>query len=312
MLSDIAIAEAAEAELNAPFPAGDEPAGEEPSTPHEESDQMESDESSEEEAQPEEEPTEEEEVKEEEEEEEPEEETKEEPVLPEDHDPDATLSEEQEPEKEPQHRVDARNLAEKWDFLTDEEQELKVQRLQKSGRLSTLQALAKELGTTVDHLLPERKREAAKGDEIAELKKKLTEMESAVGYAKKQAENDRFVAEITKWADHNKFDEEETKDLLKIDGELRNNFRSLRYDPVTGEELSYNMRLRLALKQSDSVQEALTKKMVTKELKARKEGLKAALPNSGTSNATSASRKKNLSPEEELRMMDEQFGARVW
>lgn len=199
--------------------------------------------------------------------------------LPEDHNPDATLEEEPQEKKQPQFRVDAKNLAEKWDTMSEGEQIEKLERLKKSGRTSTLNALAEELGTTPDKL---SKAYDPKEDEIAALKEKLQELESVIPVAQKQAELDRYITEVQKWAEHNKFTPEETKAVVGLDSEVRKAFESAKYDPETGEKLSFKGRLKLALNKSETVRETIAAKKAGERFAGLQEGLRAKIPGKGT------------------------------
>lgn len=299
MLSDIDVAEQAEALLNEMNP-GAVASDDSPETPHEESDHQEVE--TEVEAKPAEEAKEEESAAE---------------VLPEGHDPDATLAEDEggkeEEEIVPQYRKDAINIAENWDTLTEEEQQQKLANLQKSGRTSTVKALAEQLGTTPKLLTNPNQAQEEKDSRIAELEKKIEEMSDVVGYASKQAANDRVVSEINKWAEHNKFSKEETDILLASDGELLTTFNSLKFNPETGEQLSHKARLRLAFKQADTVQDILASKRAKEKVAGINEGLKAAMPGAGGATNTGTSKDINtLSGEDFLAASDAALGSRTW
>jgi len=294
MLSDVQIAEQAEAELNGMNPGEISP-DESPETPQVESDHQV--------IEPDVEPTkpQDEEVVE----------------LPEDHDPDATLADEPKEEKEevPQFRTDAKNLAEGWDLLSEDEQSDKIERLKKSGRKSTITALATELGTTAKLLINPDDALVAKESEVDTLKAKLSELEGVMSYASRQAELDRYSTTLSKWADHNKLTDTETKELLSPDGELRKTFDKAQFNPETGEKLSLNGRLRLALNQTEAVQEMLVNKKAKKTAEEIGEGYKAAMPGTGapgTTPSVSAKQESEMSPEEWLQYTDRQLGVRQW
>ncbi len=297
MLSDIQNAVQAEAELNEMNPGAIVAPDESPEAPQVESDQ-EGQESEEVTA--------------------TEEKAEEQVELPEDHDPDAVLADEAEEEeavekKVPQSRADAKNLAEKWDLMTDEEQAQKIERLRKSGRKTTIDALANELGTSTHALLNPDEAEAEKEDEVEALKAKLKELEGVMGYASQQAELDRFSTQVTKWAAHNKLSEDETKRLLSQDGELRKTFNKAQFNPENGEKLTLNGRLRFALNQTDSVQEMLVNKKAKKTAEELNEGMRAALPGTGApANAAVSKPESEMTDEEWLQNSHQSMGGHVW
>lgn len=236
-------------------------------------------------------------------------------ALPEDHDPNAVLADEEEEKEEevPQHRTDAKNIAERWDLMSEKEQKDKLEKLRMSGRKQTLDALASELGTTTANLLNPEDALVEKENEVETLKAKLSELEGVMGYAAKQAELDRYSTQMQKWATHNKLSEEDAKELLKPDGELRKTFDKLKFDPETGDKLSLNGRLRIALNQTESVQEMLITRKAKKQAEEINEGLKAALP--GASPAGSPAPQKSeddMSPEEWLNYSNKAMGGHQW
>lgn len=235
--------------------------------------------------------------------------------LPEEHNPDATLEESpdepDEPAKTPQFRVDAKNLAEKWDNLDEEAQKDKLKKLKKSGRTATLNALAEELGTSPNKLV--RVYSEPDNDEIAALKAEVEALKTVLPNAHKQAEVNRFQAEMQKWANHNKLSDEEAKAIVGVDSEMHKRFENLKFNPETGEKLGFNGRLKLALNQSEEVQDLIAAKKAGVKYEGIKQGLKAKLPGSG--NATHAPKTVNfdgLSGEDLLRAQDEAAGRRVW
>ena len=237
--------------------------------------------------------------------------------LPEDHDPNATLVEgeegEESEEKVPQHRADAKNLAEKWDMLSDTEQVDKIERLRKSGRKQTIDALASELGTTTQNLLNPEDALVEKETEVEALKAKLSELEGVMGYAAKQAELDRFDTQMSKWASHNKLNEDEKTSLLAKDGELRQTFEKVQFHPETGEKLSISGRLRVALNQTSSIQDMLVSKKAKTTAEEMNEGLKAALPGTVPAlSAPSAKREEDMTAEEWLQASDRAMGVKQW
>jgi len=235
--------------------------------------------------------------------------------LPEDHDPNAVLVDEakEEEDKVPQHRTDAKNLAEKWDMLSDDEQSEKIERLRKSGRKQTINALAAELGTTTKNLLNPDDTIAEKENEVEALKSKLAELEGVMSYATKQAEQDRFVTQMQKWTQHNKLGAEATKELLKTDGDLRKTFDELKFDPKTGEKLTLNGRLRIALNQTESVQEMLVNRKAKATAEGIAEGYKAALPGAApTASSVPQKREEEMSAEEWLSYSNASMGGRSW
>jgi len=237
-------------------------------------------------------------------------------ILPEEHDPNAVLvddGDEEEVEEVPQHRTDAKNLAEKWDMLSDEEQAEKIERLRKSGRKQTIDALAAELGTTAKNLINPDDALVEKESEVEQLKSKLAELEGVMGYAAKQAELDRYTTQMSKWAKHNKLSEVEAKELLKPDGELRKTFNELKFDPKTGDKLTLNGRLRIALNQTESVQDMLVNHRAKKTAEEINEGFKAALPGAApASSAPHAKREEDMTAEEWLQASDVALGVRQW
>ena len=234
-------------------------------------------------------------------------------ALPEDHNPDATLEEEEpspEPEKIPQSRTDGVKLAEKWDTLSEDEQATKLMNLKKSGRISTLESLASELGTSVDSLF----NPFTKEDELSELeilRRKVAEHDNALGYATKQSEMDRYHTELGQWASHNKLTEAESKSLTDINGELFKTFDSLKFDPQTGQPLTFKGRLKLALNGTESVQELVAAKKAGKKFDGMKEGLKASLPGGGDS-VTTKTNWEDLEGEELIAAQDALAGKASW
>lgn len=302
-MSDTETAANAEAFLNAPVPASDDAELEPSETPPTESDHQET-------------PV---------VEEEPEEVITAEPVeedeptevekLPEEHNPDATLDESpdelDEPTKTPQFRVDAKNLAEKWDALSEEDQKDKLEKLKKSGRTATLNALAEELGTSTSKLVSVYNE--PDNDEIAKLKAEVEELKTALPNAHKQAEVNRFHAEMQKWANHNKLSDEEAKLIVGVDSEMHKRFENLKFNPETGDKLGFNGRLKLALSQSEEVQDLIAAKKAGIKYEGIKQGLKAKMPGSGTAiHTTKSVNFEGLDGEDFLNAQDEAAGVRKW
>ena len=231
--------------------------------------------------------------------------------LPEDHNPDATLEESTpvQEEKQPQFRVDAKNLAEKWDSLSESEQSVKLERLKKSGRTSTLGALAEELGTSPEKL---SKAYNPQEDEIAALREQLEELKSVIPTAQRQAEMDRYQVEVAKWAEHNKFSKEETESVVGLDSDVRKKFEALKFDPESGEKLTLKGRLRLALSQSETAQEAVAAKKAGIALKGIQAGLDAKMPGTGDTAQPSSTSWEHLEGEDLLEAQDRAAGVRKW
>lgn len=235
--------------------------------------------------------------------------------LPEEHNPDATLEESpdelDEPTKTPQFRVDAKNLAEKWDTLDEETQKDKLEKLKKSGRTATLNALAEELGTSPSKLV--RVYNEPDNDEIAALKAEVEELKTVLPNAHRQAEVNRFQAEMQKWANHNKLSEEEAKEIVGINSEMHKRFENLKFNPETGEKLGFNGRLKLALSQSEEVQDLIAAKKAGVKYEGIKQGLKAKMPGSGTPiHTTKTVNLDELDGEAFLNAQDEAAGVRKW
>ena len=223
------------------------------------------------------------------------------------HDINATLKEEdpaedpKDPKQDiadnaPQFVKDAKNLAGKWDDMTDGERLDKVKALAKN-RPHTFNALAKELGTSSELLLSKHELDSTDLSPIDGNGKEfdpealLKEAEDRA-YARMKAENanspergeaerNRFMSETANFAKHNKLDAETTKAITSLDGDLYKKFASLKYDPETGQELSVKGRLRLALNGSDTVKDAMIKSGVISRSKRVVAGVHNALPKSG-------------------------------
>ena len=185
--------------------------------------------------------------------------------------------------------------------------------MRKSGRKQTIDALAAELGTTAKNLINPDDALVEKESEVEQLKSKIAKLEGVMGYAAKQAELDRYTTQMSKWAKHNKLSEVEAKELLKPDGELRKTFNELKFDPKTGDKLTLNGRLRIALNQTESVQDMLVNHRAKKTAEEINEGFKAALPGAApASSAPHAKREEDMTAEEWLQASDVALGVRQW
>ena len=156
-------------------------------------------------------------------------------ALTEDHDINATLKEETKDEK-PQYIKDSEKIAANWDNLTEEQQQKKLINLKKN-RPSTFKAVLENLDLTESEVLPDKK----------EVKRSEDELVSKLAPVFELANRERFLAETSKYANHNKFTDEEVKVIQDLDGEVYKAFTKAKFDPVTGDELSFVGKLKLAL-----------------------------------------------------------------
>lgn len=227
------------------------------------------------------------------------------------HDIHATLKEEDDPakpkepakdteakqdDKSPRFVKDAKNLAAKWEDLSDEKKLEKVTKLAKN-RPHTFKALATELGTSPELLLEQHELDSTDlsdaGDlppeiDVEKIRKEAEasalekfRAEQAGNTDKAESERNRFVTEVSDFAKHNKFDDETTKKITDFNGDLFKKFNGIKYDPETGKELSMKGRLKLALSGDDSIKEALVKSGVMHQSKRVIAGVQQALPKAG-------------------------------
>lgn len=218
-------------------------------------------------------------------------------------DPFATLGED-----EPQAIKDAAAIAKKWDKLTPEQQQEKVEKL--SHRKDTLEALAEKLGKNVDKLA-EPKPDSRYEEKIAALEAKLEEVQEGTEFSRKQAERHRFVTEVAKWAQHNNLDPDTTKALTDPEGDLYSSFNTTKFDPSSGEPMGFNGRLKQAIVTSSSIKRAVAKANENKVAEATIEGLKAKLPDMGSGKTVSKDIMA-LEGEEFLDEFDKLAGVRKW
>ncbi len=202
----------------------------------------------------------------------------------ENHDPDATLKEdsdednkssESSPPESPQYQKDAENLAKKWDSLDDSEQAKRIANLYHT-RPRVLEAFARELGTTIDTLLDQYGTEKTEKTEppfdIQSLKDELreelrAEMQEEFRPALQQAERERLTSEISKWGQHNKLSQDQIDQLNHPESDLRKSVEKIKFHPETGEKLSVLGRMRLAISNSESLQNMLIERGAIKRAK---------------------------------------------
>ena len=177
------------------------------------------------------------------------------------HDPFATLSEQPQPVK------DAANISSKWNRLSSDEQAEKVLKLYNSGRTETLEALAKSQGKTSDELVTEflsnedtTETEAKPSeDELYEKFKErmLKEVDAKNQPLMQHAEMLEFKTQVDKFAQHNNLTKESSEKLKQLDGEVFKMFKSVSFDPATGQKMTLNQKLKYALSNSESVKSEL-------------------------------------------------------
>ena len=161
--------------------------------------------------------------------------------LSEKHDANETL------EEKPQYLKDSEKIVDNWENLTDEQKQTKLKNLQQN-RPAIFKAVVEKLG--IDEKKISQKTDEKNIDDI--LNEKL-------GPVLEIANRERFLAETEKYGKHNKFNEEEIKTIQNLDGEIYRKFLNAKFDPETGEKLSFLGKLKFAL-QSSAAQQILKSK----------------------------------------------------
>ena len=160
----------------------------------------------------------------------------------------------------PQADVDAQNLFKKFATMTDTQKADKLKALE--SRPQTLEALNELLGTD------------AYQEEVTE-EQDVDESDSIY------LERMRFQSAIEDFSLRNKLSDEVVKELKNPVGAISKAFRNLKFDPSTGEALSYTQKLKMALSQSEVVQNALNDSKANTKVKGMMKANTAKMRNGG-------------------------------
>ncbi len=149
--------------------------------------------------------------------------------------------------------LDAQGLANKWDSLTPEEQESRLNKLESRPKtLDALNTLLEEKKSNADMSQDQMRKELElRTQQIKEELKKEFKPHLI------QADQTRLNSELIKFAKHNNLNSEVLKEISDPLGEVSDSFGKLKFDPETGKELSFNKRLELSLRGSEAVQNAI-------------------------------------------------------
>lgn len=181
--------------------------------------------------------------------------------------------------KTPQAEIDAQNLFKKMSDMTEEQKAEKLKALE--SRPQTLEALNKLM----------------EAEEPAEAEESEPE-----DYG---LERVRFHTSIDDFVSRNKLPDEVARELKNPVGETSKAFRKLKFDPETGEKLSYATKLKMVLTQSELVQEALTNQRADSKAKGIVKATTAKMRNGGGgSTKADLSELKDSNPREYLKELD--------
>lgn len=180
--------------------------------------------------------------------------------------------------KTPQAEVDAQNLFKKMSDMTEEQKEEKLKALE--SRPQTLEALNKLM--------------EAEEPEVQESDPEDYGLERV-----------RFHTSIDDFVSRNKLPDEVAKELKNPVGETSKAFRKMKFDPETGEKLSYATKLKMVLSQSEFVQEALTNQRAEVKAKGIVKATTAKMRNGGGgSTKVDLAELKDSNPLEYLKELD--------
>lgn len=217
-------------------------------------------------------------------------------------DPFGTLNEEPaSPSDTPQVEKDAESHVQKWSEYDDDKKSELIQNLSEN-RKDTFQLIARKLGVDPDKLKsefsPQRKKESS-GLKEEILKTVEEQFQPAIDQANQQ----KFKSEIQSFAEHNDLTKEQAQELAKIGGDVYKEFENAKYDPATGQPLSFKGKIKAALS-SNSVVQALINQKGAKKAEDIAAGVQAKVPGSSGASSKSVS---EMTPQERLEAQNKEF-----